>query len=178
LTLLAAVLLAACGKVDVRWKEEVKLSSGETIIVARTAEGKRMGQIGGPGGWESTRMTLEVDQPRGAANPPRWSERWVPMLLDYDPNAKAWFLVATFYMCTDWYDLGRPKLPYLEYRARGGRWEQVPLDPSLFGRPANLLTGVNAGGEPGLVTIESKQKRESNASKRFQRILDVWPTSC
>ena len=170
--------LPACGKVDVKWREEVRLASGEVIFVARRAEGKRLGEIGGSGGWEATRMTLEIDQPKRPANPPVWSDRWVPMLFDFDPDTKEWFLVATFYTCTDWYDLGRPKLPYVQYRTRNGRWEQVPLDTNLFGRPANLLTGVNAGGEPRLVSIEAKERRDGDADKTFLRIVDVWRTSC
>jgi hypothetical protein len=170
--------LPACGKVDVKWREEVRLASGETIIVARTAQGKRLGEIGGSGGWEATRMTVEIDDPKRPANPPAWSDRWVPMLFDFDPDTKEWFLVATFYTCTDWYDLGRPKLPYVQYRTRDGRWEQVPLDTKLFGRPANLLTGVNAGGEPKLVSIEAKERRSRGAGKKFRHIVDVWPTSC
>ena len=179
LTLLVlAGVLTACGRVDVTWREQVRLASGEIIVVARTAQGKRMGEIGGPGGWGATRMTLAIDQPKVAANPPAWSERWVPMLFDYDPDAKEWFLVATFYLCTDWYDLGRPKLPYVQYRARDGRWEQVPLDPKLFGRQANLLTGVNAGGEPAMVSVEAKERRDSGADKTYRQIVDLWPTSC
>ncbi len=176
--LLVASALAACGNVDVGWREEVRLASGETVIVKRTAQGKRLGEIGGSGGWRATDMTLAIDQPRRPTDPPPWSQRWVPMLFDFDPTANEWFLVATFYTCEDWRDLGRPKLPYVAYRARGGRWEQVPLDPTLYGRAANLLTGVNASGEPRLVTIEAKDRRDSNAGKKFQHIVDVWWTSC
>lgn len=174
----ATCALPACGRVDVRWKEEVKLASGENIVVARTAEGQRLGEIGGSGGWEATRMTLEIDQPKHAGNPPTWSDRWVPMLFDFDPESREWFLVATFYTCTDWYDLGRPKLPYVQYRTRAGQWEQVPLDPKLFGRPANMLTGVNAGGEPSLVSVEAKERRDADAGKKYRRIVDTWATSC
>jgi hypothetical protein len=176
--LLATAIASACGNVDVSWKEEVKLADGRIIVVVRTAEGKALGEIGGPGGWRATRMTLEIDHPKVPQQPPRWSERWVPMLLDYDKGTGEWFLVATFYTCIDWYDLGRPRLPYLQYRAREGRWEEVPLDPKLYGRPANMLTGVNARGEPGLVDIDAKERRKRNAAEEFRRIVDVWPTSC
>jgi hypothetical protein len=176
--LLLVSMLTACGRVDVKWKEEVKLADGRVVIVKRTAKGKTLGEIGGPGGWGATNMTLEIDRPRLPAGPPLWSERWVPMLFDYDADAKEWFLVATFYLCTDWYDLGRPKLPYIYYRERAGKWEQLPLDPKLYGRKANLLTGVKSDGETALVTIESKDARSRNSGKKFQQIVDVWRTSC
>ena len=176
--LLTAGGLPACGNVDVGWREEVRLASGETIVVTRTAQGKRLGEIGGSGGWRATNMTLEIDQPRRTGDPPAWSERWVPMLFDHDPGTGEWFLVATFYTCEDWRDLGRPKLPYIAYRVRDGRWQQVPLDPMLYGRAANLLTGVSAKGEPRLVTIEAKERRERGADTSFLQIVDVWRGSC
>ena len=176
--LLVALLLNGCGKVDTSWTEDVALQDGTLLVLKRGAQGKKLGEIGGSGGWENTQMTLEIESPKVATNPPIWSERWVPMLLDYDAQAKEWFVVATFYTCTDWYDLGRPKLPYIAYNTNGGRWEQVPLSPDLFGRKANLLTGPRSGGEPKHVTIEEKIQRESDASKRFKNILDSWPTAC
>jgi hypothetical protein len=176
--LMLAAMLTACGRVDVEWKEEVRLNDGRVVIVNRTAQGKALGEIGGPGGWRATRMTVEIDQPRLPSNPPTWSERWVPMLFDYDADTREWFVVATFYTCRDSHDLGRPKLPYLQYRTRDGRWEQVPLDRRLFGRKANLLTGVNARGEPPLVTIDEKEIRDRGAGKKYGTIVDSWANPC
>jgi hypothetical protein len=99
-------------------------------------------------------------------------------LFDYDAETKAWFLVATFYTCSDWYDLGRPKLPYVQYRIRDQRWEEVALDPKLFGRSANLLTGVNARGEPALVTLDAKEKVDRGAEKTYRHIASMWSNRC
>jgi hypothetical protein len=173
-----AFVLAACGNVDISWKEQVKLASGEVIVVKRTAQGKRLGEIGGTGGWAATRMTLEIAEPRRPTDPPQWAERWVPMLFDFDGERKEWLVVATFYMCEDWVALGRPKLPYVQYRAREGRWIQVPLEASLFGRQANLLTGPRASGEPALVTLEMIDKDRTAAAEMYQKILAVWPNVC
>lgn len=176
--LFAGLLLTGCGKVDIFWSEDVSLQDGTMLVVKRSAQGKKLGEIGGSGGWETTRMTLEIESPILATNPPNWSERWVPMLLDYDAQAKEWFVVATFYTCDDWYDLGRPKLPYIAYRTNGGRWEQVPLSPDLYGRKANLLTGPRSGGEPKRVTIQEKTQRDEHAGEKFKRVLSSWHTAC
>ena len=176
--LLVALLLTGCGKVDISWIEDVALQDGTLLVMKRGAQGKKLGEIGGSGGWETTQMTLEIESPKVTTNPPIWSERWVPMLLDYDAQTKEWFVVATFYTCTDWYDLGRPKLPYVKYRAKGGHWEQVPLSAELFGRKANLLTGPRSGGEPKRVTIEEKTQRESGAAKEYKQIVASWYTGC
>jgi hypothetical protein len=173
-----ALLLTACGKVDISWSEDVALQDGTQLLVKRGAQGKKFSELGGSGGWETTQMMLEIETPKAATNPPPWSQRWVPMLFDYDAQTKEWFVVATFYTCTDWYDLGRPKLPYIEYRTKNGRWEQVPLSASLSGRKANLLTGPRSGGEPKRVTIEDKILREVYVDKKFRKVLDSWQTGC
>jgi hypothetical protein len=175
---ICALLLTKCGKVDISWTEDVALQDGTFLVVKRTAQGKKLGEIGGSGGWENTQMTLEIESPKVATNPPIWSERWVPMLLDYDAQTKEWFVAATFYTCTDWYDLGRPKLPYIAYRTNGGRWEQIPLNPELYGRKANLLTGPRSGGEPKRVTIEEKRLRSSGTAEKYKKVLDTWSTAC
>jgi hypothetical protein len=174
----ALFLLIGCSKIDIKWREEAVLQDGRALVLKRSAQGKSFSELGGPGGWEATNMTLEIETPTDPANPPLWSQRWVPMLLDQDAQTKEWFVVATFYTCTDWYDLGRPKLPYVEYRTRNGQWEQVPLSPSLFGRKANLLAGIRSGGEPKTVTVEEKTEREKRASEKYRKVLDTWRTAC
>lgn len=181
LTALATTLVAVVGcsnNVDFHWSEETLLQDGRVLTLKRSAQGKSFSEIGGPGGWEATSMTLEIETPKDPGNPPVWSQRWVPMLLDQDAQTKEWIVVATFYTCTDWYDLGRPKLPYVEYRARNGAWEQVPLSTSLHGRKSNLLTGMRSGGEPKTVTINEKVERKKGSGEKFQRVLDAWHTSC
>lgn len=174
----ALLLLTGCGKVEITWTEDLVLEDGRSLLLHRSAQGKTIGELGGAGGWEATQMTLEIATPKSPLNPPTWSQRWVPMLFDYDAQTKEWFLVATFYTCTDWYDLGRPKLPYVEYRARNGRWEEVPLSPALFGRKSNLLTGMRADGKPQHVTVEFKTLRNGGAGDSYKKILNKWNTSC
>jgi hypothetical protein len=178
LLFLICVVLAGCATKPFEWKEQVKLQSGEIIIVKRTAkQGRSLGELGGPGGWEPSVMTLEIDDDR-IGKPPVWRFSFVPMLFDYDVEKNEWFVVATFYTCKPWYDLGRPELPYVEYRARGDKWERVPLSSDLLGRKANLLTGVSSGGEPPLVTLEYKEEKDSRAAKKYKVILDSWHTTC
>lgn len=174
------VMTAGCGEVDLRWSEEVRLSGGDVIVVKRGAKGEKLGEIGGAGGWEQKEMSVEIDvPPPGAARPPVWRSAYVPMLLDYDAKRKEWLIVATFYTCQGWYDLGRPKLPYVEYRVgEGGQWAVVPLEPELFGRRPNLLTGVRSGGEPSLLTQEAKKQRDTNAADKYRRVVDRWVTNC
>ena len=113
--LLCPPILSGCGENLISWKEEVKLQSGEVIVVKRTAKSKDFGEVGGGGGWENEGMTVQIVQPSVVDNPPVWDAKYVPLIFDRDPVTKEWFMVATFYSCTSWYELGRPKLPYTEY---------------------------------------------------------------
>ena len=97
------------------------------------------------------------------------------MLLDYESSTHSWSLVATFYYCETWYQLGRPVPPYIQYRStNGSAWTHVPLEERFVERRTNLLTGPSSDGEPELVTVADKERRERSAVQRFQRILRKW----
>ena len=173
-------VLGGCGKVDLQWSEEVQLSSEKTIVVKRTAKGEKLGEIGGTGGWQQKEMSVEINARDSIAfDPPVWRTAYVPVLLDYDASQKEWLIVATFYTCQGWYDLGRPALPYVEYRvADGGQWRVVPLDKELIGRKTNMLSGVSSGGEPPLLTLKEKKNRDLDAGKKYRNIIGYWQSNC
>ncbi len=176
--LLVAMSLTACsGKIE--WTEEVRLQSGDTLVVHRSAKSKPFGQIGGTGGWENEGMTMLIVQPATPANPPTWGARFVPLLFDRDAATGQWFIVATFYSCTSWYDLGRPSLPYTEFRLEGGRWVQRPLTQGLIGRKGNMLTSINSKGEPNH-TLASKEAVMSDPriAREYQEVVGKWSTNC
>lgn len=180
LMLIGIFLLASCGEVNLHWSEEVLLSSGKTIVVKRSARGEKLGEIGGPGGWEQKEMSVEIDGgASGVFAPPVWRTAFVPVLLDYDVVREEWLIVATFYTCQGWYDLGRPALPYVEYRvSHGGSWRIVPLEAELIGRKTNMLSGISAGGEPALLTLADKAGRDRRAGEEYRNIVGKWQSSC
>ena len=171
--------LTACGKSQLEWKEEVQLQSGEVIVVKRTAKTKAFGEIGGPGGWENKGMMVEVIQPQKPDNPPIWNFPFVPLIFDRDPQTQQWFMVATFYSCESWYALGKPNLPYTEYRLENKLWVQQPLSPQFIGRPANMLTSIRSSGEPDH-TIASKTSADSDTriAPEFRTVVGKWSTGC
>ena len=176
---LTALLVTACGKSQIEWKEEVQLQSGETFIVKRTAKTKPFGEIGGSGGWENEGMTVQIIQPLKPDNPPLWDAKYVPLVFDRDPETKEWFMVATFSSCTSWYELGRPKLPYTEYWVKNGQWRQQALLPQHIGRQGNMLTTIRSGGEPDH-TLASKEAINANPaiSQEFKSVVDNWTHGC
>jgi len=175
--------LMACdsGPKLISWQEEVELKSGEIIRVNRTAKSKSFGEWGGPGGWENEGMTLQIVTHSKADNPPLWDAKFVPVVFDRDEKTKEWFIVATFYSCESWYALGRPKLPYTEYRVKNGAWQQVALSPSVIGLTSNMVTDISSGGEPPLIEIIAKRERMATAGsvKEFNSIISEWlPGGC
>jgi hypothetical protein len=182
---LAALLLEGCGDPRMDWNEQVKLQSGEVIVIARTAKYSENWIAGGGGGSFNKGMTLQILQPKKPDNPGIWDARFVPIILDRDPESQEWFIVATFFHCDSWYELGRPKLPYTEYRFRGGKWVQQPLTPKWIGRDANVLPAdlsnraAIAETKPAL-TIERKEGIFFNPamSAKFKRVVDKWSSGC
>lgn len=174
-----ALFVAACGKSSIKWKEEVKLQSGELLTTQRTAIARPFGQIGGPGGWENEGMTVEITAPVKPDNPGRWNAKFVPLIFDREPDTREWFMVATFISCTSWYELGRPKLPYTEFRFKNGQWIQQPLSAKFIGREGNMLTSIRSSGEPDH-TVDSKQGKNNDPaiSPEYKRVVSVWKTHC
>jgi hypothetical protein len=173
--------LSACER-RIHFTEEVQLADGEVIKVDRRVAAAPLGEIGGPGGWESKYMSLEIIEPMRPENPPKWESTagLVPVLFDKDADDGEWALLATFYTCEAWYALGRPKLPYVEFRARAAQWQKVELSAQWSGRPTNVLTHISSGGEPEFIGLPAKRERMSDSliAPEYRSIVDRWTTGC
>lgn len=161
-----------------RFTEEVQLASGELIVVDRKFKTEALGEIGGPGGWDAKFNSMVIIRPLRDGNPPIWQSEigLIPILFDQDTGTKEWFVVTTFYMCDAWRKIGKPKLPYAEFRLRNGQWQQVDLSPQHIGRPANILTRISNKAELAYHTINTKIERMSaqGIAPRFNKITEEW----
>lgn len=182
LPLVATGALSACGKREIHFAEEVELANGEIIKVDRHVVAAPFGEVGGPGGWEPKYMSLEIVDPKRPENPPKWESSigLLPILFDRDPDNGEWTLLATYYSCDVWSAIGRPKLPYAEFRVRNGQWQGVALSEKWLGRPANVLTGVSSDGEPEFIALAAKRPRLSDpeASSKYRSIDGNWQNRC
>jgi hypothetical protein len=177
--LVALGLLAGCsGDRQLEWTEDVRLQSGQTITLRRTStlEGNHI--AGGGGGSFNRGMTIEIAEPRKADNPALWNTLYVPILFDRDTENGEWFVVATFFHCDSWVDLGRPKLPYTEFRFRNGQWVQQALSQQWIGRPANVLSSNRLKDKH--ISIERQKEILSipTISARFKFVADKWTNNC
>lgn len=183
----AVLSLASCDRNEiVAWSEEVKLQSGELIVISRTAAFSENWIAGGGGGAFNMGMTLRIQNPQHAENPSVWEGRFVPILLDRDPQSKEWFVVATFFHCDSWYELGRPKLPYTEYRFKNGQWVQQALSPQWVGREGNVWPSDLADRQAitqskPVLTLERKRRMQVDRpamSPEYKRVVDKWSSGC
>ena len=176
LSFAGVIALSGCGEVSLKWSEEIQLEDGQVVVAERTAQGKKYSELGGPKSWNQTEMSVVITKaPNGIKPPPEWHAAYVPALLDYQPSSNSWSIVATFYFCETWYELGRPVPPYIEYQSTNGSpWKRVPLEERFIDRQTNLLTGPSSDGEPSLVTIVDKELRQRSAAPKYKNILRKW----
>lgn len=161
------------------WTEDVQLNGGQSIIVKRSARLYANKIAGGGGGSINRGMTLEIISPTQSNAPTIWNDVYVPLLIDLDPETKEWFIVATFFHCDSWYDLGRPSLPYTEYRFKQGQWHRQALSSSLIDRSTNLYIADQKPKNTHLSQTDKKLdlKEHPGTEKRFIRIIDNWPSA-
>lgn len=176
----SVLLLPHCGSKRHVWKEEVKLQSGELLTVQRDVQFKFYQPAGGGGGTDILESSLEIISPVRTDWPARWDHPpFLPLIFDRDSDNQEWFVVATFSTCTAWYDLGKPKLPYTEFRFRNFKWIQQPLSDKFIGYEGNMLVpdvkNVNRDH-----TLDSKKKDHAIAtiSPEYKNVVSVWKHGC
>ena len=119
--------------------------------------------------------SIEVPNNPIAPPPPKWEiQDEVPILLDYNPDKKTWYIIATFYMCDVWVKWGKPALPYRQYEVQNNAWVALPLDNALIGKPTNLVASVASKKIGSRVTLEDKVKLNWNAGKGYKIITTGW----
>jgi len=169
-----------CSRMNIAWKEEVRLSDGRLIVVKRIAKGGITRDIAMRAtGWEPGQTTLRIAQEDGTVNPPVWRSALIPVVMDYDSASSTWSVVATHLSCVTWYDMGRPASQYVQYISVDGEaWRVVPLQQGWDGRRANLLTHIRPAGEPRLLREADKEMLWRRGSVPYKWISTSWKTNC
>lgn len=177
---------------DISWKEQVKLQDGRVILIRHTVHARfTRDELSDRGGYETIGQDIEVLDAAGLDMPPKWSDKWKPMILDKDPDG-TWFMVVTLSKCfPDW----QAVLPYRKYRAVNGKWEQVeyvkieratqPLteenfDLSLIGRAANINWLVRYTGMPETLYLRDKpfHPQDDGTPSESRRIMTGISSTC
>lgn len=164
-----ALLLMGC-QTTVAWREEVKLNSGEVIVIDRESEHR-----GGGGPWPFGQGTvpknykISFEYPPDSGNIIRWQSTkfdmprasWAefPLVLDLDNN-KSWFIYTKQWVNSDC-------IRYVNYRYQYDTWVEVPLsNASIEERDSNLYLGAASNATNGFITLRIKDREMASGRKR------------
>lgn len=193
----AAYLLAmtafptACAAADqtktVKWQEEVKLSTGEVIVVERETHFKPSG--GDPvrsSGWAADTMTIRFRYPPDAKDVIEWRTvrhatsgggnyfgPETPLMLDVKQETKSLYLITR--------SGGHGCDEYFRYRYDNGQWRDDMLSEVFEKRPSNLWLGSKEIDTPAQITLDSKRKFEADYHRwsRYDiRFHKIGPDRC
>lgn len=166
--------LAGCQQ-TVGWKEEVKLSTGQTITIEREAK-----HAGGGAAWPQGQGSIPREHIIRFKYPPQTGPliEWhstkltkatyaeLPLVLDLNPD-KSW-VIYTVLVLSPGCD------QYLKYEFKNGVWAEIPLADDIGTRRTNLYLAAGSNSIKGLITLG--QKTEENSAIGFRsRLKQVGP---
>ena len=154
-----------------KWKEEVLLQDGSVITVQQVITGKeRVAAF--ERYFKLKSYSLEVIDAQNMPLPPRWEDKWQPVLIDHNPQGE-WYLIVAPTRCFDWHST----FPYREYKAVDGSWQRTEFDMALEGRIANLLWRPLIGHMPEFVKLEDKPYGGRDAYKVLIEFREISPSA-
>jgi hypothetical protein len=179
MALVACAFLSACGDSGALgpWQEEVRLNDGRVMLVERFEDSTVRKSIGGAGGAFLDKTTLKVVAPAELATTlPELTTRYRPLILDFDPALKTWFVIAfNERACMQKLPeaihegiMDKSGLinlrPNREYRLQQGAWVEVSMPPERIGQPVNLLIQR--------MTVEERMRQRQPVRLDEKRRLD------
>jgi len=136
--------LGACsGMKVVEWSEDVRLSDGRTVVVARSNEYRQVADVGAgfQRGWNFERTMLQVRMPTPNGATIRWQGTLTPIVLGADSNGDPLLVgvASSSQAIFDW-KLSPRGESHVALRFVRGEWERISLEevPILY-RKANLF---------------------------------------
>jgi hypothetical protein len=169
--MMSALLFSLTGCVrNVRWQEEVQLSSGEVIVIDREVK-----HAGGGAAWPQGQGSIpreHIIRFRFPAHGDRLIE-WhstrlddssyaeLPLALDVDAD-KTWTIFTRL-------PLGGACSQYLKYAFKNGVWVEVRLPDEIGVHRTNLFLAADSNHISGLIGIAEKTKE--NADPGYPRAL-------
>ncbi|MBR3425415.1 MAG: hypothetical protein IKG79_05165 [Neisseriaceae bacterium] len=133
------LFLSSCSKTrEFSYKEEVRLSNGEIVIVKRTFE-----VFFGVDSWfrpsfSRTNEQFEILDKNSSTQYPIWHSYQdnvyaTPILLDKNKNGD-WFIVVAYDNCDNW----NSDFAYRQYKVVNGNWQRMKFDKDLISLNSNL----------------------------------------
>ena len=183
---LVAVLVYACDDDRVyRWREEVVLSTGERLLLARSVRLQRGGAPFNPfeTAWYWRESVVEVREGPADLVGGRYEARLLPMLVERERPGGALLVVAISIYCRDRAGDGGPQdIPYRAYRLQPkGPMQQVPIPDWAWGRRLNVLMPNEDESPPRQVTpqfAERFNRERSRGGPWYFELMRQVPHDC
>lgn len=172
--LLVCLSLAGCEK-HVRWQEEVKLSTGETVVIDRDVR-----HAGGGAAWPQGQGSIPREHIIRFRYPAQTGPliEWRSTKLDSSTYAELPLVL----------DIGEDKIWYLftkvgvtggcrryvKYQFQNGMWVEVSLPQDIETHPTNLFLAAGGVGIKGIIT-EGEKERENSSPGYFLYLKQVGP---
>jgi hypothetical protein len=168
----------------INWKEEVRLIGGQTIVVERSQDYRRV-YSGGPfrPGWlrEQERLNATLQSPRREI---KWEGKPIPLALDVAPDGNIYLVAVTTAGTSGENEYGRKLQPnetyYVAYQlgVDQTQWRRIQITavPSEF--QPNMMVDthglfIQKGSTATFVDLALKAKVDSDP--RISRTLRDWP---
>jgi len=156
----------------VEWTEDVRLSSGQTIVVQRSEDYRRVVDSGAgfQEGWlfQSSRITAELPPPVGRKV--SWQGSLIPLVLDIQ-QGDAIFLVGYVATGAGQDEWGTPRTEfYVPFRLVGDSWQRIPLAGLPLAVQPNLL------GASYILFIERNARSGIHVDQRLKAEIASTPT--
>jgi hypothetical protein len=183
-TLIIGLLLvatAACAPRSAHWTEEVELTGGEVILVARRERYRSNTEFGGgyTNVWIDSARAEVTDSNTAPVSPPplMTGEREFLTRLDFDPATRQWYAISAVQDCRTAQRVGLIDRPYFEYLSNGTSWRRQPVSEQRIGVTANMLIKKSLANEADPVKLDAKRRADSNVSlpNHLKRVLNKVP---
>jgi hypothetical protein len=177
------LLLSACGSKklpsELSWTEEVRLTSGEIILVDRRERYHTTSELAGYGELRVDSSDIVIRPAGNNAPLPTVTVGEFPIVADYDPLLAQWYVITLVDICEDAKALNLGTRPYLEYRLRDGAWSRAQIEAGRVGHPSNLLQtkSMVTKGNGGVIRVDAKELRDHSVEipDIFRSIVPVVP---
>lgn len=168
---------------DLRWNEPVTLASGDTVNIRRHVEMWHDRALGGGFSSVPVYRTSSIELIGSGARFPVWSAPMVPIVLDKDPAAGEWIVIAGADGCDFWSRNGRPRPPYWAFRLRDGQWYRDAIPEAFHRRVANLFVEFDVADESDALNEHIKERKQSQAtnpkhSEQYSSVNVAYEKGC
>lgn len=164
--------MSACAD-GTRWKEEVRLHDGKTLVVERSAVRKGRHEPFQPPTIGEQRLSFTHPETRrrviweDSYSEDLGSANFLPMMLEIDKDTA--YLVASPMGCLSYNKWGRPNPPYVVFKYQGKTWNRIaPQElPTRFKTPNLIISSPDdAAKKAGVDLITAEMvSRINNAPK-------------